>query len=571
MPTKHWTKRHHHPPTALAAAGLLLASSAFTHAQWVTESLPLKAGWNAVWLPLDVPHENILAVAPAAVEQIWRWNANEAGHFTAVPNQPDESTLAWNVWRRGQPEATTLNMLTGNAAYLVKVQDGTANFTWSVKGRPLMPNYAWSSSGLNLVGFPTQTPADAATRNFSRFFGLDAVLKAQPPVLYYNGGPLSELAPKNPLPVGSRTGTAVQRGVAYWVQSNAYTDFYGPIKVETTQSSGLNFGTELLSTTIRLKNVVDPISNRTITVTLSPADSESAPAGAPAVAGTVPLLVRGALNLATGQHDYAPLTAPITRVLPPQTETEIVFTVNRALLGNTPGSVFQNIVRITDSLNTTQINIPVVAETTSRAGLWSGAAVLTSVGHQRGTSNTPEAAPSQFPLRLLMHSDAAGAVRLLQQAYVGKNNGVEAVGSTEASFQAPSKAASRISTANFPVGTKALAAGTLGLGGTVTLTHTLAHNDASNPFIHAYHPDHDNMDPRFERALDAQRESPEVVREITLTFAPQNPLGFDPAWGSTKLGGTYTEVLKGLRAQPIQLSGTFVLQRVSTGGVFLNP
>jgi hypothetical protein len=82
----------------------------------------------------------------------------------------------------------------------------------------------------------------------------------------------------------------------------------------------------------------------------------------------------------------------------------------------------------------------------------------------------------------------------------------------------------------------------------------LAHNDGTNPFVHAYHPDHDNLDARFENLLDAGRESPAVQRNITLTFS--TPPAFNPAWGATQLGGTYTESITGLRAQPIVSSGT---------------
>ncbi len=60
-------------------------------------------------------------------------------------------------------------------------------------------------------------------------------------------------------------------------------------------------------------------------------------------------------------------------------------------------------------------------------------------------------------------------------------------------------------------------------------------------------------------------ESTAVKREIDLTFSN------DPAslglsnlgWGSIVLGGSYTEVITGLRAQKITVKGAFVLRRVS--------
>ena len=559
----------------LPLTGLLtLALSALSaRAQWVTESYDLKPGWNAVWLPLDVSHAAVITdLAAADIEELWRWNAGEAGHFTDTPaGPPSQIQLEWSVWRRTSPEGTTLGQLTGNAAYLVKVADTAAPFTWAVKGKPLPPAFEWSSTGLNFVGFPIQTPASSSTRSVGRFFGFNPVLKSLPPTLFYNGGPLSDVAPKNPLRISNLNSTAAIRGRAYWVQADAYTDYYGPVKVEMANSNGLDFATERLSVSVRLVNVVDPVRNQTVTVTLAPAASEAPPAGQTTNAGAVPLLVRGALNLTTGQHAYSALTGPITRILAPGASTEVILTVNRALLGNNPGAVFQSLLRITDSLNQTRIELPVRAETTSRAGLWAGAAVITSVDHLLGPVATPQASPSLFPLNLLVHSDATGTVRLLQQAYVGEQTGAPAVAAAQAAFSEVTKIAGRTSTPHFPVGLKQSGSGGLGLTGTASFTVELGHEDATNPFLHTYHPDHDSLDARFELPLPAGRESPGISRTITLTFVDTHPLGFNPAWGANQLGGTYTETITGLRSQPINCSGSFMLQRVNTAPAFLNP
>ena len=58
-------------------------------------------------------------------------------------------------------------------------------------------------------------------------------------------------------------------------------------------------------------------------------------------------------------------------------------------------------------------------------------------------------------------------------------------------------------------------------------------------------------------------------RVITLTFVPENPLGFDPAWGVSSLGGTYSETITGLRATPVTCSGLFTLQRATGAATFL--
>ncbi len=552
----------------------LLAVTSIARAQWVTESYPLKAGWNAIWLPLDVSHELLPVLANGDIEEMWRWNAAEAGTFTETPaGSPSQTELQWSVWRRTSPEGSTLSALTGNAAYLVKVADTAAPFTWQVKGKPLPPRFVWSSTGLNFVGFPIQTPPNTSQRSLSRFFGFNDVLKSltTQQVLFYRGGPLSDTGVRNPVPVSSFTTTAATRGQAYWVQATTYTDYYGPLKVEVTRDDGLNFGDDRLSISIRLVNVVRATANQTLTVTLAPQASEAPPSDQPAIAGIVPLMVRGDFNPTTGTHAYVAFNSAVTRVLPPGATTEVVFTVNRSLMGNDPAAVYQSLLRITDSLFQTRIDLPVSANPTPRSGLWGGAAVIASVDQIVGANASPKNAPSQFPLRLILHSDASGAVRLMQQAYLGEKEGQPVVAGTEASFVAPAKAASRVSSSHFPVGLKQLGTGTLGLTGSLTFSVALGKDDASNPFIHTYHPDHDNLDERFETTLPAGKESPAVSRTVTLTFASSNPLGFDPAWGASSLGGTYTETITGLRATPVTCSGSFFLQRAANAPTFLNP
>ena len=56
-----------------------------------------------------------------------------------------------------------------------------------------------------------------------------------------------------------------------------------------------------------------------------------------------------------------------------------------------------------------------------------------------------------------------------------------------------------------------------------------------------------------------------VARSVSLAFTGDpSALGLsDIGWGSTILGGSYSETLTGLRAQPITVKGTFVLYRVT--------
>jgi hypothetical protein len=575
--TLHSTFPHNlrtsHFGTAIVSCVIALLMVSTARAQWVTESYSLKPGWNAIWLPLDVSHASIEELAPVQVEEIWRWNAAVAGTFTQTPAGPPSQTQPqWQVWRRLDPGGTTLSGLQGNYAYLVRVDPSATPLTWTITGKPLAPRYDWTSTGVNLVGFPIETPANAATRNLARFFGFDPVLKTLPPTLFYNGGELSDVAPKNPLVIGNQNSFQINRFQAYWVEATSYTEYYGPLKVEVGANGGLNFGSEGVAVAVRLKNVaVNSTNTQSVTVTLTPGASEAPPGGQTAITGTVPLLLRGDLNLTTGVYAYDPVTGPVTQTLAPGQEKELIFTVDRSALGSTADLNYASLLSITDSLNLSRIVLPVSASTATRSGLWVGAAVMNQVSFVEGNTTTTQSAPATFPLRLILHSDTSGNVVFLQQAYIGVQDGQDAVAAEETDFTAPDKPSKRVSTTNFPLGMERPGGGSLGLSGTLTFNTTLSFNASTNPFVHKYHPDHDNLDERFEAQLPSGRESNNVIRSVTLTFLPQNPDGFDPTWGSTTLGGTYSESVTGLRSQPLTTSGVFIIRRTNSAAALLTP
>lgn len=104
----------------------------------------------------------------------------------------------------------------------------------------------------------------------------------------------------------------------------------------------------------------------------------------------------------------------------------------------------------------------------------------------------------------------------------------------------------RFSTVSFPMSGDTLAlTGTLGAGTSTTATLTLAANDPVNPFRHKYHPD----------LATAGRA---VTRALTIAITA----GESPA--DHVLNGTWTETLTGLHTSAITVTGSLVLNRVST-------
>ena len=380
------------------------------------------------------------------------------------------------------------------------------------------------------------------------------------------------MTPKNPIQITTPRTTSLVRNKAYWVNTTQPTRFYGPVEV-TVLGSTLDFGSSLSTVTVRLRNAVDLANNQTIDVRLASAPSATPPAGQPAVAGVVPLRVRGPRDAATLDFTYTPLGTGITRTLAPGEQTEVTLGLDRAAMGSATGAVFQSLLQVTDSLNLTRIDLGVRAEVPSFTGIWVGAAVVTAVDQTIGETTVADAvAPSNFPIRLILHRDDAGTVKVLQQVYVGSAAGSPIASATEAPVTAASTGEiARFSSATFPPGPPMQATGGLGLSGSLTFSVSLGYNAPTNPFVHQYHPDHDNLDARFESVLPAGVESPEITRAVTLTFQPNPPGLADNGLGSTTLGGTYRETVTGLRSTPVSVSGAFVIRRVASVPSLLAP
>lgn len=103
--------------------------------------------------------------------------------------------------------------------------------------------------------------------------------------------------------------------------------------------------------------------------------------------------------------------------------------------------------------------------------------------------------------------------------------------------------------------------GNFGPGSEISASVVVASNLPTNPFLHKYHPDHDNLDANF---LNPAAEAYEVVRNIRFGFVAEDPSGGAvPGWGDSLVGGTFSESITGLHKNPIFTSGQFRLRRVS--------
>ncbi len=181
------------------------------------------------------------------------------------------------------------------------------------------------------------------------------------------------------------------------------------------------------------------------------------------------------------------------------------------------------------------------------------------------------------PLRVLLHVDNDGTARLLSQVFLGQlapaphDTGLCTL---ESGLRSTAKAsATRLVAVHMPLDRAVSSgSGSVGLGTSLVRNFSIHYkDDPTNPFVHAYHPDHDNKDARGQ-TLPSGVESYTITRACTFNFAETPPVGTSSlGWGASVLAGTYMETMTGLHHQPITVTGTFQLRRVSEiGTITLN-
>jgi len=577
---------------------MLLAVSNL-QAQWLTESFALTNGWNAIFLNIDAAHTTIDALTADAnnpIREIWRWTPPGTAQFVDSPQRPIDTGSQWLTWTKFAQDSK-LQRLVGNSAYLVRVANAST-FTWNLKGKVVAPLNEWTTTGLNFVGFPTR-PDQAPS--FESFLLPAPELQQSAEIYYYPGG---DLGLDNPARLFALRNAFVTRGQAYWIRTGTlFNRYLGPVELRLSSGHGIDFGTQQSSATFRLKNV----SSSNLVVTLTLISSEAPPAGQPAIVAVPPLLLRGARSATSLTYGYStlPLNAAYTWNLAASgqsgSEVEVVLGLNRSAISGSPGSVYAGILRFTDSLGYSQVDAPVSAAASSTAGLWVGKAVAAQVGqylktYVRDAQNNPVVSTNgnyvvgstntslggvakPLPLRLILQNpETGGSARLFQRLFVGPDGHSNVVVASQQAALHPNllKQARRVSATHLPYSADNSGwafDGRLSFNTNITVVVTEDYRDqGSNPFLHTYHPDHDNLDAQFKRALPQGSESYTIQRTITLRAqAPGDDFASLTSSGQT-ITGEYLETLTVLglaRAgnthdtREFQVRGSFALNRIS--------
>jgi hypothetical protein len=277
------------------------------------------------------------------------------------------------------------------------------------------------------------------------------------------------------------------------------------------------------------------------------------------------------------------LTAPtVTISAPPEaaTATAQALLTNGAVSGYTiTNAGFGYTTAPTVTVDSPPDSIPATATATVDKGSVTGFTVTSGgSGYDKAPAvsvalppaQTGTSTPNPFKLRTLLHISDGGTYNLLSRVYLGTlaaAPNATGLSTLESKLKADSlDTAMRFSAAHLPPGSVFLGSRS---GSSCTFTVTNPYNGATNPFVHKYHPDHDNQDALFQNTLAAGVESPNISRSCVFTFTATPPAGSTTpvsSWGSSVIGGTYSENITGIHKETLNVSGTFELRRASEIG-----
>lgn len=605
---------------------LVLASR--VSAQWTTQSFQLAAGWNAVFLHEDVPQvsldDAIGSDLSNPIVEIWQWlPTTGASQFLSDPATPVGTNSQWLSWNRNGAPGSGLQHLSANAAYLVRT---STDYRWNVTGRVVAPHYVWTGSGLNFVGFPTPSNAPPT---FDVFLSPVPDFAVNADIFAYPGGPLGPGNPIQILDQTSQPVTRGQAFWLRAPQFNSYygavsVELGSAGGINFGSDLG-QYSFRLINHTHSNLNVTLSVLPSQIA---PPGQTPIAGLAPLLLRGPVnPTNLTYSFNTFSSN---VVLTLPPSGSSGSDFEVVLGLN-RSAMSAFNPGDLVAGIIRVMDDLGYSQIDVPVTAAAGSTAGLWVGTALvsqvqqyltqyvmasdlptLTNVLSQLNLSNTatvsyiidPDTSrvvrqtlvgsaltvdyltrdasstnlsvASPYSLRLIMHYDGGTNVTLMQRVYLGLDPSSNQVVALRQSLLDPAQlsTAHRISSVHFPWSPEAnntgwiSQSGSLREGGSLLFSVPLrADNAASNPFIHTYHPDHDNLDAQFQNPASAGSESYDILRQISMQV---NPPGNDfnaLTSRATKLSGNYHETITVTGApsqsRSFDIGGAFSLNRIS--------
>ena len=573
--------------TRLAAASALLLPLGLcprvVEACWMTQEIPLVAGWNAIHVKVNPLDYGCSAVfGGGGIDQVTWWNRDRRDDGTGTVTS---DTYAWYA---DDVAPSTFGAVLGDARYLVHAVAAT---NLVLVGTPAIPSGKIYLGESNLVGLSIPSGGSVSCSDF--FAGFASLAD----------NPFQSVGAASNLPVRQSPGALVKDpSQAFWLETtgSGETTWTGPLAVSVdTSGKILSWSGSTAARTITVKNVsgTDRVARFDLEKSLAP------PAGQGALAGPV-ALKRETIDWSQGyaRRVYEPIAFPFTTNL----AAGATFTLKvRPDLDRMPAAegAYLGILAVSDAGSTVDEEVRAdgtflvrvglradggLATAKSPAGLWVGSVSLTGVNRAQMLTSAKQEWDAEkiqdttqaFSFRLILHAAEDGAVSLLKQAFVASETAGDETPAILADRAAakefrrlhPNATIRRVSSANFPFMEPRAFDGALGFlkdGATLSVAFTQAYDAKDNPFVHAFHPNHDNL--AFNNGKPSKKgdgadgtgdyESWSVTRRVSLTFAGADPLGANDDWNKTVCGGTYRETITGLNKTPIIVEGAFRLNK----------
>lgn len=568
---------------ALAFTWLLaLAAPAAAQVAELTQSFTLRPGWNAIHIELEPSEADIETVfAGLPVASVWRWRPGNGGaQFVSDPADGLENLEGWFAWfPEPRPEAFLSNLfrIEGNTAYLVKLE-GSSNRQLSVRGIPQLRSVPWQPNGFTLTGLPV---AASNAPSFGEYFSASSA---------HQGQPIYELGSNGRWQlVASPNARAIEPGRAYWIYTQGNSDYHGRMHVILDQGESLEYSAALTEMRIVLRNrsglpgtfQIARVGGGNMPMAFRNEDPETGEVGWPALQQAL------VVDAPAGGDAFVTLAVLRRDFSADRMEQSFAITdeLGQRVLLHAGGNTIQPLAVAAAAAKSRGAK---AGEAASFAGLWVGEIAIDAVSESQLGGTTPTPVGKPFVQRFLVHVDNAGQARLLKDVIQmweegttvpsASNPGLREVETpgryvlitdkallgayTGAVNRGGSQVGIRYSTIAYDfAGDMLELGGIFAPGEQLTGTIVVGQDLPSNPFLHRYHPDHDNLDEQF---LNPRPEAYQVVRNLQLAFTVEDPTGATPpGWGDSIVGGVFSESITGLHKNAIFVSGLFRMQRVS--------
>ncbi|MBP1590227.1 MAG: hypothetical protein ILO10_08555 [Kiritimatiellae bacterium] len=571
-----------HAKIAVSVLASVFAALTLAQAQLVQipQTISLKGGsWNAVFV--EVAPTNTLA------EIFVGWPTDSVGLYDPAAflatrqfsaNSESEGILASPIamWHRDYPEASDAMSLPANTVCIF-YNTNKANSTLTVRGVPAAPRTTWHVTGpkspYNYFGVSLQSGTSALAADYMEGF------TGSPPQQTYHmiSGVNSNIAPKTSK---LYTTDQIHDGQVILASSTEVSDWSGVLFV--SPMDGLDFGTNATKRMLSIRN--DSTLDRVASVDLVP------------VAGFTrdlrpALHIRDMTVALTNAAWITPETSRLaSKTLAPGETWKLEFGLDRSYFdSDIRGTPFGAVLRIIDDGGASKLRVDVPIQGAASGGssdrnawpggLWIAEAAFDEISFDgdRDAGYTP--AGGTLKVRLPLHIDAEGNVRLLQRVVVA---GATAADGTfaytlyagDAAVPATSRETMRISSAVLPTEQPVIpATTTMFSDGIIMFSFTVDENGATSILRHPTHPQHDGLRWDFETPApsgnDFQNYKSTVKPEL---FSVDNTILFDldfnggeASWNpEEEKSGTCAWQLRNLRREgDIILRGPMTIRRIA--------